>query len=75
MVTVGDSAPDANSPEKREPERRLQSLQEKLGLSDAEEQIIGKRWNYQQKYDAKQFYRSVEWSPTVFSLPDGVCDV
>lgn len=75
VVTVGDSAPDANSPEEREPGRRLQSLQEQLGLSDAEEQIIGKPWNYQQKFDARQFFKSVEWAPTVYSLPDGVCDV
>ena len=74
-VTIVDSAPDASSPEEREPRRRLKSLQETLGLSDAEEQIIGKPWNYQQKYDAKQFFKSVEWAPTVYNLPDGVCDV
>ena len=75
IVNVEDIAPDGSSPEKREPGRRLATLQETLGLSDAEEQILGKRWNFQQKFDAKLFYKSVEWTPNVYNLPAGVCDV
>lgn len=46
-----------------------------LGLSDAEEQIPGKPWNYQQKFDSKLFFKGVEWSSSVFALPRGVCDM
>lgn len=55
--------------------RRLTSLQEELGLSDAEEQVPGQPWNYQQKFDTKLFGRSSEWAPNLFALPDGVCDL
>lgn len=46
-----------------------------LGLSDAEEQIIGKPWNYQQKFDAKLFAKSTEWARDLYKLPEGVCEL
>ncbi|CAM9771267.1 unnamed protein product, partial [Sphacelaria rigidula] len=44
------------------------------GLSDAEEQIPGRRWNYQQKFDPQMLIKAVEWVSSVFMLPVGECE-
>ncbi len=46
-----------------------------LGLSDAEEQIIGKPWNYQQRFDPASFAKTTEWARDLYKLPEGVCDL
>ncbi|CAN0045847.1 unnamed protein product [Ectocarpus sp. 4 AP-2014] len=75
-VAAAGGAGDADAaPPEREGARRLMTLQESLGLSDAEEQIIGKPWNYQQKFDPNNFFRSSQWAPTLYALPEGVCDL
>eukprot|EP00903_Cladosiphon_okamuranus_P008045 g7759.t1 len=65
---------DRDAPREREGARRLTSLQD-LNLSDAEEQIPGKPWNYQQRFDPKLFARTSEWAPNLYALPAGVCDL
>lgn len=60
--------------DEREGARRLMQLPD-LGLSDAEEQIQGQPWNYQQRFDPKMFTKSSEWAPNLYALPDGVCDL
>lgn len=67
----GDDSPD----EQRSISRRLMTYQESLGLSDAEEQIVGKPWNYQQRFDPKLFYKSTQFAPNLYALPEGVCDL
>ncbi|CAM9302545.1 unnamed protein product [Pylaiella littoralis] len=67
----GDDSPE----EQRSISRRLMTYQESLGLSDAEEQIIGKPWNYQQRFDPKLFYKSTQFAPNLYALPEGVCDL
>lgn len=65
---------DVGSPSGRGPVRKLAQAKE-LNLSDEEEQIPGKPWNFQQKFDPKMFTRSVEWAASLFSLPEGECDL
>ena len=73
-VTAKEAIVVGDTPDAREGRRRLATADE-LGLSDADEQIPGKQWNFQQKFDAKMFARSVEWAPHVFNLPAGECDL
>lgn len=65
---------DVGSPNIRGPVRKLAAAKE-LNLSDEEEQIVGRPWNFQQKFDPKMFTRSVEWAASLFSLPEGECDL
>lgn len=67
------NAADSHAP-LREDMSKLQDAKT-LGLSDALEQVAGQPWNYQQKFDPKMFFKGVEWSPSIYELPKGVCDL
>lgn len=73
---AGDGdAHSGDGPNKHEGARRLAAARE-LNLSDAEEQIPGQPWNYQQKFDPRLFAKTSEWAPSLYALPDdGVCDL
>lgn len=67
-------APDSPVERDGAARRQLSGL-EGLGLSDAEEQMPGQPWNYQQRFDPKLFTSSTEWSPATYKLPPGECDL
>lgn len=70
QVSCGDH--DAETEATASGRRKLRTLEE-LGLSDAEEQIIGKRWNYQQRFDPERL-NAQQWMADIYRLPPEVCD-